>query len=316
MKALDTADVVLRDEPTSWAELISPAGRVQIVIVAALVLLVYWGPIRHDLMWKWQNDGNWSHGWLIPGFCVYFLATQREAFLRCRPRANYLGAVILALSLAMYFVSVWQLRMTYPGSVSLVGALFGVTLLMGGWGVIRIAYFPILFLLFAIPLPQSVYVDLTRPLRELASTAAAALMPLFASGLHTEAQAVVIDYVMPGRAPGQLNVEEACSGMRSMMAILTLGVAIAYLGGRPAWQRVIMVVGCIPIAILCNAIRVTVTGLFIVHGRGDLASGTPHQVLGVLMYGLALGLFVLLGYVLNRLFIEEPEGAAEGSETA
>ena len=70
----------------------------------------------------------------------------------------------------------------------------------------------------------------------------------------------MIDYLGPGGLSGQLNVEEACSGMRLMMAFVTLGVAMAYLGDRPAWQRVIMVIFCVSIAVLCNTIRVTTTG--------------------------------------------------------
>lgn len=279
-------------------------GYVRAGIVAALLLLVYWGNIRVNLIGRWLTDGNWSHGWLIPLFSLYFLSIRKEEFSRCRVRPSYVGAAILALSLAVYFVSAWRLRMGYPESLSMVGAIFGVTLLLGGWAVIRLAAFPILFLLFAIPLPQSIYVQLTMPLRMLASTVAAVVMPIFAPGLHTESQAVVIDYVMPGAPPNSLNVEEACSGMRLMMAFVALGVAMAYVQKRPQWQRVVMVLSCIPVAVFCNSIRVTTTGLFHVYGHPDLARGTPHQLLGMATLGIALGLFALTGYVLSHLFIE------------
>jgi len=206
--------------------------------------------------------------------------------------------------------------MACPQSLSLVGTVFGATLLLGGWSVMRVAWFPIAFLFFAIPLPQSLYVELTRPLRELASTAAAAVMPLFIPGLHTQAQAVVIDYVRPGMAPGQLNVEEACSGMRLMMAFVTLGVAMAYLGERPLWQRVIMVASCLPIAVLCNAVRVTITGLLNITGHAEYAQGTPHQLLGMVMLLIALGCFALIGYVLSHLFVETAEDADGAAASA
>lgn len=283
-------------------------GYIRAGIVALLLLMVYWGNIRVNLIGRWLTDGNWSHGWLIPLFSLYFLTIRREEFSRCRPRPSYVGALILALSLAVYFVSAWRLRMSYPQSLSMVGAIFGVTLLLGGWAVIRLAGFPILFLLFAIPLPQSIYVELTMPLRKLASTVAAAVMPIFAPGLHTESQAVVIDYVMPGAPPNTLNVEEACSGMRLMMAFVALGVAMAYVQKRPLWQRVVMVLSCIPVAVFCNSIRVTTTGLLHVYGHPELARGTPHQLLGLATLGIALGLFALTGYVLNHLFVE---GASE-----
>src|SRR3989304_5385043 len=154
----------------SWTGSILTVARIRIAVVALLVLAAYWGPIRHYLVARWIVDGNWSHGWLIPLFSVYFLVMRREELAHCTPRPNYLGAVILALSLAAYFWSAWRARMAYPQSLSLVGTVFGVTLLLGGWSVIRLAWFPIAFLFFAIPLPQSLYVELTRPLRELAST--------------------------------------------------------------------------------------------------------------------------------------------------
>lgn len=302
--------------PQTWGALIPPAARLRIAIVAALLAFVYWGPIRGTLVGRWLSDGNWSHGWLIPVFSLYFLASRRDRLFRSRPRPNYLGALILAFSLAVYFVSAWRLRMGYPQALSIVGAIFGLTLLMGGWGVIRIAWFPILFLLLAIPLPAWLYADLTMPLQRLHSSIAAAVMPLFAPGLHTSAQGVVIDYMMPSLSPGHLNVEEACSGMRLMMAFVALGVAIAYLEERPLWQRLIMVVSCVPVALFCNAFRVTTTGLLHVHGRPDLARGTPHQLLGILTLLIALGLYLLLGYVLSHLFVEAPEKApAEAGAT-
>lgn len=283
---------------------------VRLGIVVLLLAIVYAGIIKNILVARWISDGNWSHGWLIPAFSLYFLGTRHEQLLRIRFKPSYVGAVVLVLSLAMYFVSGWIFRMAYPQAVSIVGSILGVTLLLGGWGLIKLAWFPILFLLLAIPLPQRAYFALTQPLREVASSVAASTMPFFATGLHTEAQSVVIDYVMPGKPPNRLNVEEACSGMRSMMAFVTLGVAMAYLGNRAVWQRLVLVAACVPIAVFCNTIRVTVTGLMFVHGREDLARGTPHQLLGILMFAIALGLFSLIGFLLNHLFVEEtPEPA-------
>ncbi len=290
---------------------LSNAALIQVAVVAVLAVLAYLGPIRGLLISRWMTDGNWSHGPLIPVFCLYFLWLRREALLCVRAKPSYFGAVVLVGSLAVYFLSAWWFRMGYPQGVSMIGAIFGVTLLLGGWPVIRLTWFPILFLLLAVPLPQTLYVSLTLPLRSLAAWVAASAMPLFVNGLHTEAQAVVIDYVVPGSAPDTLNVEEACSGMRLTMAFVTLGIIMAYLGDRPLWQRVVMVLMCIPIAVFCNAVRVTITGLLVVTGQDAWARGTPHQLLGILMLVLALGLFALLRSVLGRLFVEEETEAPQ-----
>jgi len=280
---------------------------VRVLIVTALIFLVYWRTIQHLLISRWLHDGNWSHGWLIPAFSLYFLWMKRDELAKCQIRGSLIGAVVLVFSLAMYFYFAWVKKFGYPQALSIVGTVFGVTLLMGGWKIIRIAWFPILFLVLAIPLPDRQYVELTFPLRKFASTAAASIMPLLTQGLHTQAQAVVIDFIMPGKPPGTLNVEEACSGMRLMMAFVTLGVAMAYLGDRPTWQRMIMILACVPIAVFCNTVRVTTTGLFWIHGYHEFAQGTAHQLLGLLMLGIALGLYSLIGYVLSHLFVEESE---------
>ena len=302
----------------SWGEIVPPKTWVRMAVVAILLGAVYWATIWNHLVRRWMNDGNWSHGWLVPVFSGYLLATQRERLAAVIPRANYLGAVVLVFSLGLYFITSWWWPMVYPQIVSIIGSILGLTLLLGGWSLMRVAWFPIMFLLFALPLPQGLYVDLTLRLRALASTLAAAIMPLFASGLYTEAQSVVIDYDFGGRS-GHLNVEEACSGMRLLMAFVTLGVAMAYLGNRATWQRVIMVLCCIPIALICNTIRVTATGLLFVYERNELAQGTPHQLLGIFMLVIAFGLFAFVGYLLNHLFVEDagketdPGISAEGA---
>ncbi len=272
-------------------------------IAVALLTFVYWTPICQSLVARWLNDPNWSHGWLIPVFSMYFVYARWDQLSKIQLRGNYLGALILVASLSIGFYSSWWARMGYPQAISIVGAVFGLVLLLGGWSLIRITWFPICYLLLAVPLPNRVYVEFTRPLRKIASWAAATIMPIFSPGLYTEAQAVVIDYALPGRKPGTLNVEEACSGMRLLMAIVALGVALAYLGDRPLWQRVVMILLCLPIAVFCNVIRVSTTGLLYIHGYESLASGTPHQVLGLIVFAMALGMFLLVGFVLANLFV-------------
>jgi len=295
-----------QDWKPSWSDILPAAARVRLVVVVALLIAVYGETAWNHLIHRWMNDGNWSHGWLVPVFSLYLLANRRDYFASVKPRPHFLGAVLLLFSLAVFFVTSWWYPMIYPQIVSIIGSILGLTLLFGGWPVLRVAWFPIVFLLFAMPLPRGLYVELTQGLRALASTLASVIMPLFAPGLYTEAQSVVIDYEFQGRS-GHLNVEEACSGMRLLMAFVTLGVAMAYLGARPLWQRIVMVCSCVPIALVCNTIRVTITGLLFVYGMDQWATGTPHQLLGIAMLAAAFGLFALMGYVLNHLIVEESD---------
>ena len=282
---------------------------IRVAILALLIMLAYRPELRR-IVDKWQTDGNWSHGWLVPLFSLYFLHLQRERLARVRAHTSWVGLLCLVLSLLVYLWYLFITPMGYPRSLSLVMTLGALVLFLGGWQVLRVVWFPIVFLLFAVPIPDEWYVSLTMPLRMLASLASAFLLGVFVPGLHVDTSGVVIDYVYQGTS-GQLNVEEACSGMRLMMAFVTLGAAMAFLGDRPFWQRIVMLVCCVPIAVFCNIIRVCTTGFLHVFGHRDWAEGTTHELLGLAMLPVALGLFALIGYTMDHLFIEETEDEEE-----
>jgi exosortase len=282
---------------------------IRVTVLALLVALAYW-PELYRIVGKWQTDGDWSHGWLVPLFSVYFLHLQRERLARVRPQTGWFGLFVLVIALVVYLWHLFITPMGYPRALSLVLTLGALVLFLGGWGVLRVVWFPIVFLLFAIPIPDAAYVTLTMPLRMLASQVSAFLLGSFVPDLHVDTSGVVIDYVYRGTS-GQLNVEEACSGMRLMMAFVTLGAAMAFLGDRPLWQRIVMLVCCVPIAVFCNVIRVSTTGFLHVLGHRDWAEGTTHELLGLAMLPVALGLFALIGYTMDHLLVEETEDEDE-----
>ena len=295
----------ISDVPASRRPGLSSTAIVQIITVAALLLAVFWVPIRQSLIYRWSNDANWSHGWLIPLFSLYFLYLRRDEIAAAPRKTNYGGLFILIAALATYlaYLVVWP--RVYPRAAAIVPAIFGATLLLGGWSLMRMVWFPIAFLILAVPLPDGVYFQVTWPLRQAASFLATVVLPVI-PGVETELGGrTVIDYYYQGRK-GSLNVAEACSGMRLIMAFVTLGVVMAYLGDRRLWQRIILVACCIPIAVACNSLRVFITGLLVITDHGEWARGTPHALLGIAMLPIALGLFALVGFVLKHLFVEEP----------
>jgi exosortase len=106
-----------------------------------------------------------------------------------------------------------------------------------------------------------------------------------------------------------LDVAEACSGMRLLMAFLALGVAMAYLHYRPLWQRIILLASTIPIAIICNTMRVIVTGFIYVLIHPRYTQGIYHDLLGIAMLPLAFAFYWFLAWFMASLFIEEVETA-------
>ena len=130
----------------------------------------------------------------------------------------------------------------------------------------------------------------------------------FIPDLEASTSGVVIDIIYKGKHfEPALDVAEACSGMRLLMAFLALGVAMAYLHYRPLWQRIVLLISTIPIAIICNIIRVTITGFIYVLISPKYAQGIYHDMLGMAMLPLAFGLYGLVAWFMSSLFVDEAD---------
>ena len=315
-----------------WHEL-GVHNYVKLLLIAGLFYYLFRNEIG-SIVLKWVNDPSWSHGFLIPLFSLYFINQRKKQILNLQhvedplitlfrrqwpkrllpgqTRANYLGLVFLICAFIFYlFNIVSPSGYAYFRYISIIAALGAVVLFLGGWRLVKYTWLPILFLVFAVPLPARYYVKLTMPMRQLAAEVTAVLLNLV-GGMEATASGVVIDVIYKGqRFEPPLNVAEACSGMRLLMAFLALGVAMAYLHYRPIWQRVILLLSTIPIAILCNIVRVTVTGFIYVLIHPRYTQGIYHDALGLAMLPLAFGLYGFLAWFMSSLFIEESQAITE-----
>jgi len=278
---------------------------IKMAVIAGVFCFFFRNEI-HSIVHEWLTDASWSHGFLIPLFSLYFIKQHRNEILNIRTKPSYLGLVFLICVLSFYFLNIVSPSgYAYFRPISMIGALGAILLFLGGWRLIRFTWLPVLFLVFAVPLPRRYYVSLTMPMRQLAATVATVLLNLV-SGIEATASGVVIDVLYKGqRLDPALNVAEACSGMRLLMAFLALGVAMAYLHYRPIWQRLVLLATTIPIAILCNIVRVTVTGFIYVLIHPKYTQGIYHDMLGMAMLPLAFGLYGFLAWFMSSLFIEE-----------
>ncbi|UCF00384.1 MAG: exosortase/archaeosortase family protein [Planctomycetota bacterium] len=294
---------------THWQEL-GVHTYVKVLIIGGLFYYLFHNEIQ-TVVRRW-SDPSWSHGFLIPLFSLYFINQQKNKILNLHTKPNYLGLVFIICCIMFYFFNtVSPSGFGYFRPISMIATLGAIVLFLGGWSLVKYTWLPIGFLVFAVPLPTRYYVSLTIPMRQLAAKLAATLLNLV-NGLEAVASGVVIDVIYKGhRLEPPLNVAEACSGMRLLMAFLALGVAMAYLHYRPIWQRLILLASTIPIAIFCNVVRVTVTGFIYILIHPRYAQGLYHDLLGLGMLPLAFGLYGLLAWFLSSLFIEETEAVTE-----
>ena len=300
---------VLPPEKHQWREL-GVHNYVKISIIGVLFIFLFRNEIE-GIVSRWLTDSSWSHGFLIPLFSLYFVNQRREDILNLRSRPNYLGLAFLIFGILFYPFNIVHLQYGYLRSIDMIATLGAIVLFLGGWSLVKHTWLPIAYLVFAVPLPERYYRELTIPMRQWAATVASALLDMVPN-LEAAANGVVIDVFYKGKSldPG-LDVAEACSGMRLLMAFLALGVAMAYLHYRPLWQRIILLAATVPIAILCNIVRVTVTGFIYVLIDPGYAQGIYHDMLGLAMLPLAFGLYGVLAWFMSSLFIDESDIAAD-----
>ena len=223
-----------------------------------------------------------------------------------------LGFFILVEGLAIALFGIHPGHNDFVWDFGMVVTLFGVVLMLTGWDVMKIAWFPIVFLVCALPWPGLVYSWIAGPLQTLA--ARAAVMTLRFTGVDILRSGTKMLMMVPNAATGQdelrvLNVAEACAGLRSLMTFITVAAAVAFLSARPLWQKIVITVSAVPIAIFCNVIRVTGQGLLDRYWSQELAEGFAHQFVGLVMMIPAFLLILLVCWLLDHLFVDEVDEA-------
>jgi exosortase len=286
---------------------------VRILILGALLVAVNYWQIP-DLIARWRGDPNWSHGFLIPLFSIYLLYARWDELLAARRRICLLGLPIMVLGIFTELVGFYPLGVTWISNLSMAIILFGLVLYLGGPAIIRITWLPILYLMLAMPLPGTLYSSIALPLQNLAASWSTGILRLF--GVQIEASASSLEIVSLSGVTHGVTVAEVCSGVRSLMAYVALGVAWAYLEQRPMWQRAVLVLSTVLIAVLCNVLRVTITCEMYVIDRPEWGQDFMHEFMGLLMLAPALVMFWLLGVLMQRLFVEVDDEENQEREPA
>jgi exosortase len=278
----------------------------RIVIAFVLFCILFWQELA-GLLRSWSTPDE-SHGVLIPAFSLYFIYQQRASLRRIKGKPSFLGALLLLLALTGYLWSIIK-TMGYPRPVMMVVAVGAIVLMVGGWPIVRKVWLPVVFLLFARELPPTLHETLTMPMREWASTVVATILNFF-PGISCAEAGVLIHGTHRGEV-FDLNVAEACSGMRLLRTFVALGVAMAYLEYRPMMHRIVLLLSTVPIAIFGNILRVFITGIVYIFIGPEYAEGTLHMVLGLVTLMVAFGLYGLLAWVMNNLYVP---GAADSGD--
>lgn len=244
--------------------------------LAIIVALAAFHNGLRELVHRWSTQEEYSHGFLIPLVSAWLLWNRREAIAANVGRPNWTGLVLIIPAIAMQIVG--ELSAIYIFSqLAFVLVLLGIMLATGGYPLLRVTFIPVVFLLFAIPLPYFVDSVLTLQLQLVSSQLGAAFISLFQIPVYLDGN--VIDL-----GTYKLEVAEACSGLRYLYPLLSLSFLAAYLFQAPVWQRAVVFLSAIPITILMNSFRIGMVGLLVNQWGTQQAEGLLHLFEGWVIF--------------------------------
>jgi len=269
----------------------TPTGRDRRALVygtcglTVLLLGIYY-PILHNMVLHWSATQDYQHGFLVVPLAIWFAYERRWDLEDAPIKGSWLGLIpmfigLLSLTIGRLGTELMTMRAAF------VFTLIGLVLLLLGREIFKILAFPLFFLFLMVPLPQSLVNTIAFPLQLIA--AKSAVWSLQELGIPALVEGNIIHL-----AHAELFVADACSGLRSLMALVTLGIVFAYFFKRGAlWFQLLLVASTIPIAIVVNSFRVALTGLLAHHLGQEVATGAIHDFQGIITFSLAL--LMLLG---------------------
>tara|TARA_R110002072_G_scaffold95559_10_gene210706 strand:- start:9179 stop:10132 length:954 start_codon:yes stop_codon:yes gene_type:complete len=252
---------------------------------------------------SWENKEDWGHALVIPLISGYFLWQSRKQIAETKTSVFWPALVPFLVGIQAYAYNLFFISNPMLQGFSMVLSLGSLVLLCTGPAMLRYAFLPILYLILMVTIADAIMLQVTFKLQLLASQGSWLMLSLIGEPFGWFSVDLVgnrLDIMTSSGEIHPLNVAEACSGMRMVVAFYALAGAVALLGCSQWWQRIALILLAGPVAILMNMVRVTVLGLLTLVDA-DLASGDAHTIIGTILLVPSLGLFLGVVWMLNRI---------------
>jgi exosortase len=268
----------------------------------AIVLLVLVGWLYFSILGRlaqqWTHDPNFSHGFFVPAFSLFVLWQERGRLSALPVKPSWTGVPIVLLALCVLVLGNLGAEL-FLSRTSLLVLIAGLVIFFLGWQYFRAVLFPWAFLLLMIPIPSILFNQITFPLQLLASKVASDVLPLAGVPVLREGNVIGLPLM-------QLEVAEACSGIRSLLSLATLTIIYGYLMETRIWIRVLLALASVPIAVAANSFRIVGTGLLVQYWDPEKAEGFFHLFSGWLIFVLSLAMLFVLHKLLRATFVKDP----------
>jgi exosortase len=259
---------------------------------AALLVVVYFPILRH-LVEQWSTDEDVGHGFFVLPVAGYIVWQRRERLLEMEWKPAWWGAALMVWGVFQSLIGTLGAELFLQRTAILI-SLVGLLLVFGGTKLVQELAFPLTLLLFMIPIPTVVFNQITFPLQLFASRVAEFTLGLI--GIPVLRDGNVLEL-----ASQKLSVAEACSGIRSLLSMSFLALVYAYFFDKKVWMRWALLLGTLPLVILANAGRVTITGI-LSEFNPELAGGFFHSLEGFVIFGIDFVMLIVLHLVINRVY--------------
>lgn len=266
--------------------------RVALIAISVLTVVLY-GRVFAGLISDCWSDPDYRHAFLVPVFVAYVLWRERDRYSTIPFAPTTWGAGVILFAIALLVAGTLAAD-AFISRISFCVLVAGMALYLCGTSALRAFAFPLAYLAFMIPLPLLLYNQLTFPLQLLASRMAAALIELTGVPVFRQGNILSVPHY-------SAEVAVACSGIRSLLSLVAFSIAYGYIAESRPSVRLALVVLTIPLAVLANAARITVTALIGYKFGVSWAEGFVHLFSGWLVFLLALALLVPLRALLDRI---------------
>ena len=260
-------------------------------------VLVSFGILYRDVLGKlvhdWYVDDNYSHGFLIVPLAAYFAWERRHRLAALPVAPSALGLIVLGGSLLVLMAGLLGAEL-FLTRISIIGVLLGTLIFVLGWGHARVLAFPLGFLLLMIPIPAIIFNQIAFPLQLVASRFGETVLSMLSIPVLREGNVIIL-------ANTTLEVAEACSGIRSLVSLLTLGIVYGYFIDTRLSVRLFLALATIPVAIITNGLRVAGTGVAAHYYGAGAAEGFFHTFSGWLVFIAAFSLLFAVARALKAL---------------
>jgi exosortase len=264
------------------------------LIPFVLLVLVYLPTLR-DLISDWQGDSNYSHGFLVPVVSAYLLWSRRRELAAIKAKPSNSGLLLVLGGMVLFLMGSAGAEY-FTARVSFVLTLFGLVWYLFGNRVASVSWFAFFFLCFMIPIPKVIYYSIAFPLQVLVSKCTVGLLQVLGMAIVRQGNIIHLSGGL------SLEVADACSGMRSVTALLALGAIYAYWSQKRLTAQILLFLSAVPMAVLANVIRVSVTALLAVSITTDVSAEPLHSILGLSVFFISFAGLFIFGLILKRVF--------------